>query len=86
MALGEVFSAKNGPNGLIFGQWVDMGNLLKIKIFWDLNLYTPYPLNFNMVEENFEFPSFEMLQKHGDTRWCHWSDLLARISMEVEKE
>jgi hypothetical protein len=30
MALGEVFSAKNGPNGLIYGQWVDMGNLLKM--------------------------------------------------------
>ena len=31
MALGEVFSPKNGPNGLIFAQWVDiMGNILKI--------------------------------------------------------
>ena len=28
--LGEVFLAINGPNGLIFGQWVDMGNILDI--------------------------------------------------------
>ena len=28
--LGKFFFSINGPNGLIFGQWVDMGNILKI--------------------------------------------------------
>ena len=28
--LGEVLFSINGPNGLIFGQWVDMCNILKI--------------------------------------------------------
>ena len=28
--LGEVFFSLNGRNGLIYGQWVDMGNILKM--------------------------------------------------------
>ena len=34
--LGEFFSSKNEPNGLIFGQWVDMGKIQKItEEIWD---------------------------------------------------
>jgi len=28
--LGEVFFSLNGRNGLIYGQWVDMGNILEM--------------------------------------------------------
>ena len=43
MAFGEVFSSKNGLNGLIFGLWVDMDQIEKItEGIWDFLIFSHF--------------------------------------------